>query len=224
MRKLHVAVAAADAADRESYRRVLASLGHEARIVETGRDLLELCRAAAPDLVVLDDRLPDGDGNELAAAVCRERALPVLVASSAPNPAAIWAAAECHVLGVVPKPLCAEVLGTAVAIAARSFRRIVEAREEAEQLRQALDDRKVIERAKGLLMHFAGLTEDEAYRRIRGLATRGGRKVIDVAREVISAGEVFGQVIDDGHSADGPARPRSPARVHHNGYSAAASS
>src|SRR4051794_6894941 len=87
-RSLHIAVATADAADRDSYRALLPALGHEARVVESGRDLIELCRAATPDLVILDDRLPDGDAHELAAAVCRERPVPVIVASSAPDPAA----------------------------------------------------------------------------------------------------------------------------------------
>ncbi|MBY0512604.1 MAG: ANTAR domain-containing protein [Gemmataceae bacterium] len=62
-----------------------------------------------------------------------------------------------------------------------------------------------------------GLTEADAYRRMRGQATRGGRKVVDVAREVVAAGDVFGTLAEDGPSADGPPRHPRHAVSHANG-------
>ena len=60
-------------------------------------------------------------------------------------------------------------------------------RREAADLRQALEDRKVIERAKGLLMKKAGLDEEEAFRRLQTLARDSNRKVVEVARMVLKA-------------------------------------
>lgn len=215
-RTLRVLVADADPAARECYQKALPAFGHQVCLAESARQAVDLCRAAAPDLVIVDARLPDATGLELAAAVCRERPVPVVLAASAPDAAALWAA-DGHVLGVLPKPVTADVLAATVAAAARAFEAVAALRAEAAQLRQALEDRKMIERAKGLLMRFAGLTEADAYRRMRGQATRGGRKVVDVAREVVAAGDVFGTLAEDGPSADGPPRHPRHAVSHANG-------
>ena len=199
LRSLRVIVADADPAARDLYQKSLTGLGHHVCLAETGRQLLELCRAVAPDVVIADARLPDGNGFDLATALCRERAVPVVLASAEPDAGAVWAAAGCHVLGYLAKPLRAEAVGAAVAVAVRCFERLQALGDEVGQLRQALEDRKVIERAKGLLMRFGGLGEDDAYRRMRSLATRGGRKVVEVARDVVAAGEVFGHLTEDGH-------------------------
>lgn len=213
-RSLRVLAADADPAARDFYQKSLTALGHQPCRAESGRQVVALCRAVAPDLLIADDRLPHMPGFELAAAVCQERPVPVVLASESPD-AAAWAAAECHVVGYLSKPLRADALGAAVAVAARCADRLRALGEEAAQLRQALDDRKVIERAKGLLMRFAGLDEGEAYRRLREFATRGGRKVVDVAREVVAAGDVFGHLIGDGQPD--PPRTLRPDGAHVNG-------
>jgi response regulator NasT len=216
-RSLRILAADADPAAREFYHKAIPALGNLPCLAESGRQLLELCRAITPDLVVADARLPDTDGFELAVALCRERPVPVVLVSADPDAAAAWAAADCHVLAYLAKPLRAEALGAAVAVAVRCFERMRALGEEAGQLRQALEDRKVVERAKGILMRLTGLSEDEAYRRMRALATRGSRKVVEVARDVIGAGDVFTHLLDDGPHADGHARHPAHGRAHHNG-------
>jgi response regulator NasT len=143
--------------------------------------------------VVIDTRLPDGGGVELALALCRDRPVPVVLVAAEPDAGAVWGAAECHVLGYVAKPLRPEALGAAIAVAARSGERLRLLADEAEQLRQRLAERKVVERAKGAVMRYSGVTEEDAYRRLRRLATARGQKLIDVAQAVLAAGELFGQ-------------------------------
>ena len=205
-RSLRVVAVDADPAVREFYQKTLTTLGHQPCLADTGRQVLDLCRADPPNLLLAEARLPDFDGFELATAVCREWPVPVVLAAAVPDAGAVWSAADCHVLGYLAKPLRAEPLGAAIAVAIRCFDRLRAMGDEVAQLRQSLEDRKLIERAKGLLMRFAGLAEDEAYRRMRMLATRGGRKVVDVARDVVAAGEVFGHLTEDGTQPDGPAR------------------
>jgi response regulator NasT len=207
-RSLRVLAADADPAARDFYQRALTALGHQPHPAGTGRQAIDLCRTVSPDVVIADARLPDADGIELAASVCGERPIPVILTAADPDAATVWGAAECHIVGYLAKPLRMEALGAALAVAVRCFDRLRQAREEADQLRRTLDDRKVIERAKGLLMRFAGLSEDDAYRRMRGLATRGSRKVVEVAREVITAGDVFAGLTEV---------PDGPGRAHANG-------
>jgi response regulator NasT len=209
-RSLGVLVADPDPAARDLFQKALAALGHQPHLAETGRQAIDLCRAAPPDVLIVDTRLPDAEGIELAAAVCRERPVAVVLAAAEPDAAAVWAAAECPVLGYLAKPFRPEALAATLAAAVRTFERVQSLGHEAEVLRQTLEDRKLIERAKGLLMRFAGVSEDDAYRRMRGLATRGSRKVVEVAREVIAAGDVLGNLMEDSSPLDGPDHAHGP--------------
>lgn len=193
-RSLRILAADADAAVRVFYRTALATFGHDAVAAGSGRELLELFRASAPDLVLTEARLPDADGVELAATLCRDRPVPVVLVSSTPDPEAVGGAAGCHVLGYLAKPVSPAALAAAAAVAVRCFERLRTLEDELGQVRQALEERKLVERAKGAVMQFTGVSEEEAYRRMRKLATDRGQKLIDVARQVMSAGEVFGHL------------------------------
>ena len=74
----------------------------------------------------------------------------------------------------------------------RRFEEFQNLRREAADLRQAMEDRKVIERAKGILMQRAGISEDEAYRRLNKTARDGNRKLRDVAQSILTADDLFG--------------------------------
>jgi response regulator NasT len=92
------------------------------------------------------------------------------------------------------KPLKEADLTVAVVVALRQFEQLESAQKEAADLRKALEDRKLTERAKGLLMRYAGVGEEEAYRRLRKLASDQNRKLVEVAQAVLAAGEVFRQM------------------------------
>lgn len=204
---LRIIVADADPAGREVYRKHLTGAGHDVLPAETGTRLVELCRAVPADLVLVDANLPDVGGVELAAAVCRERPVPVVLAAASPDAAAVWAAADCHVLGYLAKPVGGDALLAAVAVAARNFDRLRALRAEADQARAALEDRKLVERAKGAVVLYTGLSEDEAYRRMRRSATDRGLKLVEVARTILSAAEVFARLGE----ADDQKPPHPPA-------------
>ena len=201
-RSLRVLAADPGQSDREAYQKVLPALGHMVCVAETGRQALDLCRASTPDLVIAAARFPDGDGFELAGSLCRDHPVPVILSGDGLDAGVVWGAAECAVLGYLPKPLCRESLGATIAVALRTFDQLAALRTEAAQLRQALEDRKVIERAKGVIMRYAQASEETAYRRMQKLATDRGQKLVDVARSIRAAGEVFAQLArDDGASA-----------------------
>src|SRR5205085_10279970 len=84
-------------------------------------------------------------------------------------------------------------LGAAIAVTMCRFERLESLRKEAADLRQALEDRKLIERAKGLVMRCAGVSEEDAYRRLQSLACNQNRKLVEVAQMILSVEEVFQQ-------------------------------
>lgn len=101
---LKIAVADDERDTREYLEEYLARLGHEVRSAADGRGLVELCREFAPDLVVTDYAMPGPDGLAAAAAVNRERPVPVILISGR-HDAAPAAAAEPHVIAFLAKPL-----------------------------------------------------------------------------------------------------------------------
>ena len=96
-----------------------------------------------------------------------------------------------HIMAYLVKPIKQVDLGPSIAIAVRRFEQFAELRQEATDLRQALADRKVIERAKGLLMKKAGLDESDAFRRLQKLASDKNRKLVEFASMLLTAEEAF---------------------------------
>ena len=94
-----------------------------------------------------------------------------------------------HVMAYLVKPIDPEQLKAAITMAVLRFQHYLALRKEAADLRQALEDRKVIERAKGVLMKRAALDEPEAFRRLQKLASEKSRRLIDVAQMILVAEE-----------------------------------
>ena len=193
-RPLRIVVADDEPDMRDYFRKILPRLGHQVlAAAETGRDLVELCRKAEPDLVITDIKMPDMDGIEASAEVNRDpgRQVPVILVSAHHDAELIVRAGADHIMAYLVKPIKEADLASAIHLAVLRFEHFQKLRQEAASLRQALEDRKVIERAKGLLMKKVGLDEQEAFRRLQKLAMDGNRKMVEVAHMVITAEEAF---------------------------------
>lgn len=159
---------------------------------KTGRELIDVCRETEPDLIVTDIKMPDMDGLEAAEQIRRNRAIPIVVVSAYHDVEIIGRALREHVLAYLVKPLNDESLKASIDLAMRRFQEFQALQEQAESLRQALDDRKVIERAKGILMKRADLSEEHAFRRLQLLSSQKNRKMVEIARSIVEADEAFG--------------------------------
>ena len=113
----------------------------------------------APDLVITDIKMPDMDGIEAAIQIYRDRPVPVILVSAFHDPELIQPCGSGPHPGYLVKPIKQADLEPAIALAMRRFEQFRNAAQEAADLRQALEDRKIIERAKGILMKKAGLDE-----------------------------------------------------------------
>ncbi len=113
--------------------------------------------------------------------------IPVILVSAYHDHDLIQRAEEDHILAFLVKPIKLADLEPAIAIAIRRFEHFQALRQEAADLRQALEDRKLIEKAKGLLMKRAGLDERGAFRRLQKLASERSRSLVEVAAMILSA-------------------------------------
>jgi two-component system, response regulator PdtaR len=189
---LRIAIADDEPRMRDYLWTSLERLGHQVVVgAKTGRDLIEQCRALHPQLIITDIKMPDMDGLEAVREICREEPIPVILVSAFHDPDYIERATQDHVLAYLVKPIKHEALKPAIAIAMERFRQIQDLRKEAEDWKQALEDRKIIERAKGILMKRAALDESDAFKRLQKLASAKNAKLVEIARMIVTAEEAY---------------------------------
>ena len=149
-------------------------------------DVLVLVRRASPDVAVFAVGLPDGDGVEAARTVI-DAGCPVVLFTSHTRQELVDRARSAGVMSYLLKPLRPAELGPVLDLAVARFRETLE-------LRRSLEDRKVIERAKGRLMARYRLSEDEAFHRLRRAAMDSRRPMVDIARALLVSESVASDV------------------------------
>jgi response regulator NasT len=191
-RPLRIAVADDEPDMRLFFRELLPHLGHEV-VAEAanGRELIERCRTTHPDLVITDVRMPDLDGLEAAAQVNAGGRVPVILVTGHHDADVLARAGADYIMAYLSKPVKPVDLEAAIRMALVRFGHFQTLAKEASDLRQALEDRKVIERAKGAVMKRVGVDEEEAFRRLLKLASDDNRKLADAAQQVVAVEEVF---------------------------------
>jgi response regulator NasT len=151
-----------------------------------GEEAVELARSAEPDLALLDVKMPRLDGIEAARRILDERAIPIVIVTAYGEEELVSRAVEAGVFGYLVKPFRESDLLPAIATARARHEELVALRKEADSLSEALASRKAIERAKGLLMEREGLTENEAFARLRKASQISGRPLKVVAEALIA--------------------------------------
>ena len=151
-----------------------------------GEEAVELARSEHPDLALLDVKMPRLDGIEAARRILDERPIPIVMLTAYGQDELVARAVEAGVFGYLVKPFREQDLLPAIHTARARHEELQALREEAESLQEALAARKVIERAKGLLMEKEGLTEDEAFSRLRRASQASQRPLRVIAEAVVA--------------------------------------
>jgi len=151
-----------------------------------GVEAVELARSERPDLAIMDVKMPRLDGIEAARRILDERPIPIVMLTAYGQDELVSRAVEAGVFGYLVKPFREADLLPAIATARARYEELSELREEAESLAEALAARKVIERAKGLLMAKEGLTESEAFDRLRRASQVSGKPLKVIAEAVVA--------------------------------------
>lgn len=188
-----IVIADRDADARSLLRQNLQRLHHEV-VAEVGSGV-ELTAAAhqhMPDLVVTDTCLEGLDGLAAVELISTQREVPIIFTSACSNTEFVDAAIERRAWAYLIKPISEFDLGPAISVAMRRFTEAEALKREAEDARQALRDRKIIERAKGLIMDRQGLPEAEAFRHLQSAARHNRRKLVDIAERILKTESLIG--------------------------------
>lgn len=158
--------------------------------VGDGQSAINLARELRPDLIIMDIRMPELDGIEAARVLTSERLAPVVLLTAFSDDELIERAREAGVVNYVTKPWRQSDLKPAIEIALARFQEFREMESQVKTLEDQLATRKVVEKAKGMLMEKYKLTEHEAFRRIQKLSMNNRKSMREVAEAILLAEEV----------------------------------
>jgi AmiR/NasT family two-component response regulator len=173
---------------RMDLREMLTNLGYlVVGEVGDGQSAVNLARELRPDIVIMDIKMPDMDGIEAASILTKERIAPVLLLTAFSQKELVDRATEAGVAGYIVKPFRESDLGPAIEVALARFNEFRTLEKEVGTLQEALETRKVVDRAKGILMDTQGLKEAEAFRKIQKMSMNTRRPMKEVAEAIILA-------------------------------------
>jgi response regulator NasT len=171
-------------------REMLSNLGYlVVGEVGDGQSAVNLARELRPDLVIMDIKMPDMDGIDAAKILTEEKIAPVLLLTAYSQQELVSRAKEAGVAGYVVKPFRESDLSPAIEVALSRFTEFQALEKEVGDLQKALETRKFVDRAKGILMDTQGLTEGEAFRKIQKMSMNTRKPMKDVAEAIILAHE-----------------------------------
>lgn len=185
---LKVVIVEDDPATRQLLKHTLEKqLGHEViGEAATGTDMVRTVLNLEPDVVVFDIHLPHQDGLDALAQIYQEKIIAAVAITADQDADLVRRAMEEHVLAYLVKPIDANQLRPALQVAWARFQELHSLTVENQSLKQTLQNRKIIERAKGVLMKKYRWTEAEAFRRLQRGAMNRRMPMVDLAQSVLA--------------------------------------
>lgn len=192
MNPLRILIADDESIRLMSLRAQLSALGHlVVGEASTGEEAVRLAGALQPDLAILDIKMPVMDGIEAAERITENRAIPIILLTAYSEAQLVERAARANISAYLMKPVAEEDLFPAITLALIRFTEFETLRQEVAGLREALEARKVIEKAKGILMRRLNLSEEEAFRRLQKRSQDANRKLAEVAEAIVVADQML---------------------------------
>ena len=184
---MRILVAEDETIIRLDLRDLLERAGHEVCAeARDGEEAVELARSEQPDLAIMDVKMPRLDGIEAARRILDDQPIPIVMLTAYGQDELVSRAVEAGVFGYLVKPFREQDLLPAIRTAQARHEELLALREQADSLAEALAARKVIERAKGLLMEKEGIGEQEAFERLRKASQSSQRPLKVIAEAVVA--------------------------------------
>lgn len=190
MERHRVIVADDESIVRMDLREMLDSLGYlVVGEAGDGESAVHLSRELRPDVVIMDIKMPGMDGIDAGKILTEERIAPVLLLTAYSQQDLVERAKEAGVMAYIVKPFHEADLAPAIEVALRRWEEFRALEQEVEDLKEALETRKLVDRAKGILMDTQGLSEADAFRRIQKTSMDQRKPMKEVAEAIVLAHE-----------------------------------
>jgi AmiR/NasT family two-component response regulator len=192
MQKLRILLADDEVLIRLDLREMLTEAGHEiVGEAANGQEAVQLAQELHPDIVIMDVKMPVMDGLTAAQQITEAEIAPVLLLTAYSQQDIVARATEAGVIAYLVKPVREQQLFPAVEVAVSRFRAWQELGRELDELKESLATRKLVDRAKGILMTAHKMTEQEAYRKMQQFSMAKRISLKKLAEEIIAADEKY---------------------------------
>lgn len=213
---MRILVADDEPSSAASLKELLELMGHQVvGPAADGAEAVSLAAREKPDLAILDIEMPRMSGLEATDHITRARPIPVIVLTGHDCAEFVDRAAELPVFNYLCKPAGADRLVPAIRLALARFREWSALHGQVSELSRKMDERKTIERAKGILMQMRGMTEDGAWRLMQRESQNRGRSMLEVGRTIIGTHGMVRRVVRPPRTIPiapaTPIAPREPA-------------
>jgi two-component system, response regulator PdtaR len=188
MKRLKIIVADDESIMRLGLKAMLSELGHEPFLASNGREALNLARTIDADLALLDINMPMTDGLEAAKVIAKKHPMPIIFLTAYGQQELIETATALPIHGYLIKPVNERDLAAAIGVALARFNEQQQALRDAQNLRADLETRKIVDRAKGMLIDH-GMKENEAYQYIQRKARDNRSSMREVAEKILAEGQ-----------------------------------
>lgn len=192
MQKLRILLADDEALIRLDLREMLTEAEHEiVGEAANGQEAVQLAQELHPDIVIMDVKMPVMDGLTAAQQITEAEIAPVLLLTAYSQQDIVARATEAGVIAYLVKPVREQQLFPAIEVAVSRFRAWQELGRELDELKESLATRKLVDRAKGILMTAHKMTEQEAYRKMQQFSMAKRISLKKLAEEIIAADEKY---------------------------------
>lgn len=156
-----------------------------------GEEAITLCHTMQPDLALLDIRMPRKNGLEAAEIIFRQMSIPVVIFSAYSDRDYVETGAQVGIFGYMLKPVTQDQLRVNISVAWSRYLDFADKNQQIAALRERLENRKIIEQAKWLLVEKKGLDEPEAMRTLQRQARNNRRTLVEVAQSLLENKNLF---------------------------------
>ncbi len=191
MSKYNIIIADDEPLIRMDIKEMIESLGHNVIAdVSNGKEAVNIARVNKPDLLILDIKMDEMNGLEAAEIIYKEDIAPVILFTAYSQSSLIKEAKEKGVMYYLVKPVSEKELAAAIELVLGRYSELKEAKEKANIAEEKLKNRKIIDKAKGILMNSQNITEEQAYKKIRSISMNKRISMKKVAEMIIFSSEI----------------------------------
>ncbi|MFQ5441428.1 MAG: ANTAR domain-containing response regulator [Thermodesulfobacteriota bacterium] len=159
--------------------------------VDNGREAVELVEKLNPGIVIMDIKMPEMDGIEAARAISSKKTIPIILITGLSSGEVASQAIDAGVFAYLIKPVTKKQLEPAIELAMARYEEFNSLKSEVDDLKDAIETRKLVERAKGILMKRCNLNEDDAFKVLQSHSQKENKKMREIAESIVSASKLI---------------------------------
>ncbi len=186
-----VLIAEDNAKTRLFLKNQLELLGYQVEAVSNGQAAVEMAAELEPSLIILDVKMPQMDGIDAAKTITSKGPVPIILITGLSSDEMATKAIESGVFAYLVKPVTKKQLEPAIKLAMARYREFKSLKVEVDDLKDAIETRKLVERAKGILMKRCNISEEEAFKLLQSHSQKENKKMREIAEGIISVSKLM---------------------------------